>query len=314
MQINPQNVLNPFIEGPGLAVTVSAGEILVAGQPTMVPTTVVVVSPNTTSYIYLTIATGLINLNTTGFPSTNVYPIAVVVSGAASIKTLIDSRPDIFIGITNAAGAVLLNPSAPQAISGYALSVQGLQLNLVSESSNYTALAIDNIVLVNAATGTVTVQIPNTLGAFYRIKKTDASGNPVIVQMVSGNLDGAANKSLTVQYQSVDVDGDGTNGWTFGASNGPRSETVTSYSSNSTVAVNGFSVFGTCTGGASGITITLPTAVGNSGLTIKLLKIDAGVGAITILNSASSYPPLVNQYQYVVFESNGSGWYVVGNN
>ena len=73
------------------------------------------------------------------------------------------------------------------------------------------------------------------------------------------------------------------------------------------------------TGGAGGITLTLPTAVGlNNQACIK--KVDSGVGAVTIattggqtIDGSSSYL-LVNQWQYVTIQSDGANWLIVANN
>lgn len=70
------------------------------------------------------------------------------------------------------------------------------------------------------------------------------------------------------------------------------------------------------TSGGAGITLTLPTATAYAGQVIKVKKVDAGVGAVTITGSIdglSSYP-LTNQYQYVCLESGNGTWQVVGNN
>lgn len=71
------------------------------------------------------------------------------------------------------------------------------------------------------------------------------------------------------------------------------------------------------TGGAGGITITLPTAVGITGRTYKIMKIDAGVGAITIdgagaetINGAATKTVTV-QYTAALIQSDGANW--IGN-
>lgn len=71
------------------------------------------------------------------------------------------------------------------------------------------------------------------------------------------------------------------------------------------------------TAGSGGITLTLPTAVGNGGSRITIIQVDTGAGGVTItttnsqhINGASSYE-LTNQYQTVTLESNGANWRVV---
>ena len=90
-------------------------------------------------------------------------------------------------------------------------------------------------------------------------------------------------------------------------------DVLASYSSNSSVATSTSNIFGICTGGSSGITLTLPTPAGATGRKITLLKADSGIGTCAIVGSVN-FPVLTNQYQYVVFESNNSNWYTVGNN
>jgi hypothetical protein len=91
-------------------------------------------------------------------------------------------------------------------------------------------------------------------------------------------------------------------------------DSVVSYTASGNIAFLSNNIFGTCTGGSSGITLTLPSAVGLAGRKVTLIKGDSGVGPCSTSGSVNSYPPLVNQYQYVVFESNNVNWYVVGNN
>ena len=75
------------------------------------------------------------------------------------------------------------------------------------------------------------------------------------------------------------------------------------------------------TSGAGGITLTLISAVGIAGRSMKIIKIDSGVGAVTItpngtqnINGVNASYLLTNQYQYVVLESDGANWFVIGNN
>ena len=69
-----------------------------------------------------------------------------------------------------------------------------------------------------------------------------------------------------------------------------------------------------CTGGSSGITVTLPTAVGVTGKTYVITKVDAGVGYVTIATtssqtiSGSATYQLLMQYVSVTLHSNGSNW------
>jgi len=71
-----------------------------------------------------------------------------------------------------------------------------------------------------------------------------------------------------------------------------------------------------CTGGSSGITVTLPTAVGNRGLTFIVTKTDSGAGYVTIattssqtINGATTYA-ISLQYVSITLHSNGSNWII----
>jgi hypothetical protein len=61
-------------------------------------------------------------------------------------------------------------------------------------------------------------------------------------------------------------------------------------------------------------TQTLPAAASVPGQTCKLVKGDGGVTVTTVAGLISGNYFLTAQYQYVLCESNGVNWYVVGNN
>lgn len=71
-----------------------------------------------------------------------------------------------------------------------------------------------------------------------------------------------------------------------------------------------------CTAGSGGITVTLPTAVGNRGLTLVITKVDSGIGNITInttssqtINGMSSYAIVTRWVSYTV-HSDGTNWII----
>jgi hypothetical protein len=76
-------------------------------------------------------------------------------------------------------------------------------------------------------------------------------------------------------------------------------------------------LFVDATAGVGGITLTLPTAVGLSGLKAAIIQIDTGAGGVTIattssqtINGASNYE-LTNQWQTITVESNNANWRIV---
>jgi hypothetical protein len=94
--------------------------------------------------------------------------------------------------------------------------------------------------------------------------------------------------------------------------------TVTPISANTTL--DGSYEVVTASGGAGGITVTLPSAVIFANQVYIIKKIDSAAGAITIattstqtIDGLSTYP-LVTQWQYVKVVSDSSNWIVVGNN
>lgn len=71
------------------------------------------------------------------------------------------------------------------------------------------------------------------------------------------------------------------------------------------------------TSGAGGITLTLPTAVGNTGLQLIIKKVDNGAGAVTVdgnaaetIDGAANYV-LPAQYDALTVVSDGANWVVV---
>jgi hypothetical protein len=74
------------------------------------------------------------------------------------------------------------------------------------------------------------------------------------------------------------------------------------------------------TGGGAGITITLPSAVGVSGQTMRLVRIDAAAGAVTVNTtggqtiSGRANWSLTNQWQYAQLESDNANWIVTAFN
>jgi len=125
----------------------------------------------------------------------------------------------IFPNPTSSAASVLLNPSADQTITGaYALIfagggvivAQGLALNIATITASYTPVQSDFTILVN---GTMTLTLPDSsgrIGQTYRIKNIGTG----IVTISSGfNLDNALTQQLSNQYDSLDIQWDGTQWW-----------------------------------------------------------------------------------------------------
>ena len=95
--------------------------------------------------------------------------------------------------------------SGTTTVNGLATGVQSV--TAASATCNGAA-----VVLANAAINAINMTLPTPLaGQVITFKKTDSSANTVTITPPSGTIDGATNKVLTVQYQSITVVCDGTN-------------------------------------------------------------------------------------------------------
>lgn len=84
-------------------------------------------------------------------------------------------------------------------------------LSVVSKTGNYTLTASDDVVVVNATDGAVTITVPaatQNAGKLLTVKKTDSSSNAVTL---SGTIDGVASRKLAAQYDYLSFYSDGTN-------------------------------------------------------------------------------------------------------
>jgi hypothetical protein len=82
-------------------------------------------------------------------------------------------------------------------------------------NSPYTVAATDEVILVNASGGAVTVNLPAAAsfsGRVLAIKKTDSSANVVTIDgNASETIEGALTRKLTFQYDRIQIASDGTN-------------------------------------------------------------------------------------------------------
>jgi len=85
---------------------------------------------------------------------------------------------------------------------------------IVTKVAAYTVTTNDEIVFVNAASASVTITLPTAVGnaCIYRIKKTDSSGNTVVVATTSSQtIDGGTTAIINMQYASISVASNGSN-------------------------------------------------------------------------------------------------------
>lgn len=189
-------------------------------------------------YLKQTVATGVADLSTTAtIPATDLsgtipdarFPSTLpAVSGAnltnlnatnLASGTVPDARFPATLPATN--GSQLTNLSS-SALTGALPAISGAALTAVTGTavthavvtktvgdSPYTVVSTDETILVNAVGGAVTITLPSaTSGRILTVKKIDASGNAVTL---SGTVDGAASPTLTIQWQSRILQGDGSN-------------------------------------------------------------------------------------------------------
>lgn len=88
-----------------------------------------------------------------------------------------------------------------------------------TKTVNYTALATDQFLNIDATAGNVTISLPQAAtvpGMWLVVKKIDAGGNTVFVDPFGAEtIDGAATKNTAVQYVVFRVWCDGATWWTW---------------------------------------------------------------------------------------------------
>lgn len=104
-----------------------------------------------------------------------------------------------------------------QAAGTALVSGEALVLGVRSISATGGTNADDYLILVDAAGGAVTVNLPaaaSSAGRVLVVKKTDASGNAVTVDPnAAETIDGAATQTITGQYDAVAMICDGAGWW-----------------------------------------------------------------------------------------------------
>jgi hypothetical protein len=83
-------------------------------------------------------------------------------------------------------------------------------ISVTTVTSNYTVLVTDFLIFVNSTTA-VALTVPDTsyLGQTFRIKNINTG--VVTIAGVTGTIDGQASVQLSLQYQSLDLEWNGTN-------------------------------------------------------------------------------------------------------
>jgi hypothetical protein len=121
--------------------------------------------------------------------------------------------------VNNRLGVGNSTPNWSLDVAGTANFQQAVQYAVVSKTANYTATASDNVLLVSAASGNVTITLPTAVGISgrsYTIKRTDSttSNTVTVATTASQTIDGATTyTSLWAQYTYLQVISDGANWW-----------------------------------------------------------------------------------------------------
>ena len=86
-----------------------------------------------------------------------------------------------------------------------------------AKTANYTVTANDETILGNASGGQITFSLPavsGTQGKRYYFKKVDSTASGVIIDPDGAEtIDGAATYGLTVQYEGILIESDGSTWW-----------------------------------------------------------------------------------------------------
>jgi hypothetical protein len=89
-----------------------------------------------------------------------------------------------------------------------------LTRTVVTKTANYTLVASDDVILIDASAGDVTITFPvtSTSGKTYTGKRIDNTANTVTLSGNGNNIDGAATATL-FPYESIVSIGDGSDWW-----------------------------------------------------------------------------------------------------
>jgi len=211
---------------------------------------------------------------------------------------------DIFEGAGQLAGGIpplrIIDPNGNLVASiGVAGGISGgaTAANFATKAANYTMVASDAIIAVNASGGTVTITLPpaNISTPFSReaiVIKTDTSVNPVVVQRqgadtIFGNL---TSVNLQTQNSTLWLQSDGTSNWLgmpqqFPADNNSL-KTIAFAQSPYSVAQSDYKILANATAGA--ITVNLPAAnTVPAGSEFRIEKIDASANAVTVTRAGA---------------------------
>lgn len=86
---------------------------------------------------------------------------------------------------------------------------EGADKNVITVSTNYTITSLDDLILVDASSGDVTILVPSALnnpGKEFDIKKIDDTDNQVIVDAYNAQtIDGELTQIIDCQFDTMDM-------------------------------------------------------------------------------------------------------------
>jgi len=171
-----QNFFAPSIGPPGLSIFVEAGVLSLNGQGLVIPSQTVSLPASATSFVYLNTSTGAVQNNTSGYPSSNCYSIATVITTASGVRSLVDNRPDI---PASSGGS-----SFPSIVASFSATAQNEsitdQVLLAVAIPGLYRLSFYIVVTFGATQSTITPDFDYTdlTGAQVGIQMYAASGDP----------------------------------------------------------------------------------------------------------------------------------------
>lgn len=127
-------------------------------------------------------------------------------------KIVSSSNGDIVVE-PDGTGKVGVGTASPSSL----LQVAGpIATAIATKTTNYSVTSVDSVLLCDATSGALTVTLPSAAGIAgrqYTIKRLNGGANAVTVAASGETIDGAATRSLLLQYESVAVVSDGANWW-----------------------------------------------------------------------------------------------------
>lgn len=159
--IGLSNALCPSIDGGGLQVAVAPAVLWLNGFITVLPPSIIFVSPNATSYIFLNTSTAMIGVSTVGYSSIDI-PIATVITNSGQCVSLADTRPDF----TNVGGSGVSINFADAEIPSGAINGSNVTFTLVNSPSPPSSLfLVRNGVVLQAMNGYILSSVTITMAA-----------------------------------------------------------------------------------------------------------------------------------------------------